>query len=114
MFEACLPLGPCVTSKETFWPSLSVLNPPIWIAEKCANRSSLPSSGVIKPYPFASLNHFTVPVAIPHPSATKNGPLRPRLSGCKKLAKIFKRETGSQTPDCFLGYLKLEVKYTQA
>src|SRR6187431_1702958 len=64
MFEACLPFGPCVTSKETFCPSFSVLKPCIWIAEKCAKRSSLPSSGVMKPYPFASLNHLTVPVAI--------------------------------------------------
>ena len=34
------------------------------IAEKCANKSSPPSSGVTKPKPFASLNHFTVPVAM--------------------------------------------------
>src|SRR6188472_4542812 len=61
---ACLPLGPVVTSKETFWPSFSVLKPCILIAEKCAKRSSPPPSGVMKPKPFASLNHFTVPVAI--------------------------------------------------
>src|ERR1700761_7292182 len=65
MFDACLPLGPCTTSKLTFWPSLRVLNPFIWIAEKCANRSSPPSSGVMNPKPFASLNHLTVPVDIP-------------------------------------------------
>src|SRR3954451_2248143 len=64
MFEACLPLGPCVTSNETFCPSLRVLKPFIWIAEKCANKSSPPSSGVIKPKPLESLNHLTVPVAI--------------------------------------------------
>src|SRR5690606_23249375 len=34
------------------------------MAEKCANRSSPPSSGVMKPKPLESLNHFTVPVAI--------------------------------------------------
>src|SRR5437879_2675351 len=34
------------------------------IAEKWANRSSPPPSGVMNPKPFASLNHFTVPVAI--------------------------------------------------
>lgn len=34
------------------------------IAEKCANKSSPPSSGVIKPKPLESLNHLTVPVAI--------------------------------------------------
>ena len=38
----------------------------IWIAEKWANKSSPPSSGVIKPKPLESLNHFTVPVAIIH------------------------------------------------
>src|SRR2546421_7567946 len=64
MLLACLPLGPVVTSNETFCPSLSVLKPCMLIAEKCANRSSPPPSGVIKPKPFASLNHFTVPVAI--------------------------------------------------
>src|SRR5215208_6493356 len=66
MFEACFPFGPCVTSNETFWPSLSVLKPLMLIAEKWANRSSPPSSGVMKPYPLESLNHLTVPVAI-HP-----------------------------------------------
>src|SRR5215510_14289901 len=64
MLLACLPFGPVVTSNETFWPSLSVLKPGMLIAEKCANRSSPPPSGVMKPKPLASLNHFTVPVAI--------------------------------------------------
>src|SRR5688500_15825911 len=65
MLLACfLPLLPWVTSKETFWPSFRVLNPGMLIAEKCAKRSSPPPSGVMKPKPFESLNHFTVPVAI--------------------------------------------------
>src|SRR6516164_7732926 len=64
MFAACLPFGPGFTSKLTFWPSWRVLKPWAWISEKCAKRSSLPSSGVMNPKPFASLNHFTVPVAI--------------------------------------------------
>src|SRR6186713_3137904 len=34
------------------------------IAEKWANRSSPPPSGVMNPNPLASLNHFTVPVGI--------------------------------------------------
>src|SRR3954469_9773440 len=34
------------------------------IAEKCANKSSPPSVGVMKPKPLESLNHLTVPVAI--------------------------------------------------
>src|SRR6478735_11566952 len=64
MLDACLPFGPWVTSNETFCPSLSVLNPCMLIAEKWANRSSPPPSGVMNPKPFASLNHLTVPVAI--------------------------------------------------
>src|SRR5512142_2267968 len=64
MFEACLPLAPCTTSKLTFCPSLSDLNPLMLMALKWANRSSPPSFGVINPKPFASLNHLTVPVAI--------------------------------------------------
>jgi len=40
------------------------LKPSPAIALWCTNRSLPPSSGVIKPYPFESLNHFTVPVAI--------------------------------------------------
>jgi hypothetical protein len=64
MLDACFPFGPSVTSKDTLWPSCSDLNPEALIAEKCANRSSPPWSGVMKSKPFASLNHFTVPVAI--------------------------------------------------
>src|SRR5581483_631968 len=64
MLEAWAPLGPCVISNDTRWFSFSDLKPFIWIAEKCANTSFPPSSGVMKPNPFASLNHFTVPVLI--------------------------------------------------
>src|SRR2546430_10718877 len=64
MFAACRPLGPRFTSNSTFWPSFSVLKPFIWIAVWCANRSSPPSLGVMKPKPLESLNHLTVPVAI--------------------------------------------------
>src|SRR5439155_15045088 len=80
MLLACLPFGPVVTSNETFWPSLSVLNPGILIAEKCANRSSPPPSGVMNPNPLASLNHFTVPVAIsviPHEQNRNRDASRP-------------------------------------
>jgi hypothetical protein len=62
--EACLPLGPVVTSNVTFMPSCRLLKPLPWIAEKCAKRSSPPPSGVMKPKPLASLNHLTVPVAM--------------------------------------------------
>src|SRR3989304_3927664 len=37
------------------------------MAEECTNTSSAPS-WVMNPYPFASLNHFTCPVAIPRTS----------------------------------------------
>jgi hypothetical protein len=37
------------------------------IALKCANNSSSPSSGLINPKPFASLNHLTTPVAMRTP-----------------------------------------------
>src|SRR5258706_5089208 len=80
MFEACLPFGPVVTSKLTFWPSLSVLKPCMVIAEKCANRSSPPSSGVMKPWHFESLNHLTVPVAMLLPSAGLGNGIHPMLA----------------------------------
>src|SRR5687767_7707200 len=62
MLPARGPLGLCSTSYCTLSFSLSVLKPAAWMAEKCTKRSLLPSSGVMKPKPFASLNHFTVPV----------------------------------------------------
>jgi len=48
------------------------------MAEKCANRSSPPSSGVMNPKPFASLNHLTVPVAIPTSPVTHVTTTSPR------------------------------------
>ena len=49
MFAACLPFGPVVISKLTRWFSARDLKPAVLIAEKCANRSSPPSSGLMKP-----------------------------------------------------------------
>src|ERR671936_319856 len=37
------------------------------IPEKCTNRSRPPSSGVMKPNPFSSENHLTVPVPTDEP-----------------------------------------------
>src|SRR3954451_19124300 len=58
------PLGPFSASKLTFAPSGRERKPfeliPVWWTK----RSFPPSSGVMKPKPFSSLNHFTVPVAI--------------------------------------------------
>ena len=47
------------------------------IAEKCANTSALPSSGVMKPNPFSALNHLTVPVAMMWLAATVADSLGP-------------------------------------
>src|SRR6056297_1795875 len=63
-FEACGPLAPSVTSNSTFWPSARLLKPEPVSALKCTNTSLPPSSCEIKPKPFASLNHFTVPVVV--------------------------------------------------
>src|SRR5450759_5071183 len=62
MLTAWSPFWPAVMSNVTFWFSWRLLKPLPWIAEKCANRSLPPPSGVIKPKPLASLNHLTVPV----------------------------------------------------
>src|SRR5580765_8580547 len=64
MLTAWSPFGPAVTSKDTFWFSFRDLKPLPWIAEKCANRSLPPPSGVMNPKPLESLNHLTVPVAM--------------------------------------------------
>src|SRR5436853_7913669 len=64
MLAARGPLGLCSTSYCTLSFSFSVLKPLAWMDEKCTKRSLLPSSGVMKPKPFASLNHLTVPVLI--------------------------------------------------
>src|SRR5438552_12919868 len=53
------------------------------MAEKCAKTSSPPPSGSMKPKPLASLNHLTVPRAIPHLllfSARHSGRLRRAVS----------------------------------
>ena len=63
------PFFPSPTSYSTFWPSSKA--PPL-TSELWTNRSLPPSSGVINPYPFVALNHFTVPLltsATPGPFA---------------------------------------------
>src|SRR6266545_1182749 len=63
-FAAWRPFGPFVTSNSTFWPSARVRKPCAWMAVWWQKTSSPPPSCVMNPKPFASLNHFTVPVAI--------------------------------------------------
>src|SRR5712691_349845 len=63
-FAACGPLGPCCSSNSTFSPSARLRKPSDWMAVWWTKTSFPPPSGVMNPKPFASLNHFTVPVAI--------------------------------------------------
>src|SRR5215217_2450855 len=60
------PLGDSPSSYSTLAPSASVRKPSPEIPEKCTKASLPPSSGVMKPKPFSSLNHLTTPVAIQH------------------------------------------------
>src|SRR5688500_4472123 len=60
------PLGDSPSSYSTFAPSARVRKPSPEIPEKCTNASLPPSSGVMNPKPFSSLNHLTTPVAIQH------------------------------------------------
>src|SRR6266571_1906406 len=62
-FCACNPLGPWATSNSTVSPSARLRKPSAWIAVKWTNTSG-PDSCAMKPKPFASLNHFTLPLAI--------------------------------------------------
>src|SRR5581483_8923518 len=68
------PFVPSTASNCTCAPSASDLKPSPAIDEWWTNTSFPPSAGVMNPYPFASLNHFTVPVAIQTPPPPrKNG-----------------------------------------
>src|SRR5215217_6668623 len=78
---ACGPLGDSPSSYSTFVPSASVRKPSPEIPEKCTNASLPPSSGVMNPKPFSSLNHFTTPVANPDTSSTMNPDARGGASG---------------------------------
>src|SRR5690349_10714404 len=67
----------------------------------CTKRSLPPSSGLMKPYPFESLNHFTVPVAMktpPSPSRERvvGGVSRPVTRSVEPLTLPHARSTGSE------------------
>src|SRR4029453_6444194 len=64
---ACGPLSPGASSNSTFAPSDSDLKPSPEIDVWWTKRSLSDPSGEMNPYPFESLNHFTVPVAIKTP-----------------------------------------------
>src|SRR5829696_7541604 len=65
-FVACGPLPDSPSSYSTFAPSASVRKPSPEMPEKWTKASFPPSSGVMNPKPFSSLNHFTTTVAIQH------------------------------------------------
>src|SRR5258708_8578791 len=90
-FCACRPFGPFTTSNSTFCPSAKVRKPSALIAVWWQNTSSPPPSCVMKPKPFVSLNHFTVPVAIRrHPSSKRvGGNGRVRRRGSRPRARAF-------------------------
>src|SRR5437773_7010563 len=51
------------------------------MAEKWANTSAPPSSGVMNPKPFSALNHFTTPTAMSSPQeAMEATPCGPRVT----------------------------------
>src|SRR4051812_20249922 len=65
-FVAWGPFPDSPSSYSTRAPSARVRNPSPEIPEKWTNASFPPSSGVMTPKPFSSLNHLTTPVAIQH------------------------------------------------
>src|SRR5256885_3958957 len=96
MLAARGPLGLCSTSYCTLSFSFSVLNPLAWMDEKCTKRSLLPSSGVMKPKPLASLNHFTVPVLMSDASISigKKGAIG-REAALRKIKELLENPTVS-------------------
>src|SRR5690606_38045078 len=89
--SACRPFWPWTTVKVTFWPSLRLLKPCIWMARKWTNTSS-PFSRLMKPKPLASLNHLTVPVSRSAITATPGtllggGYAVATAAGCKEYAR---------------------------
>ena len=66
VFSRQLPIRPTDCAQfRSVWFSRRLLWPSPWIAEKCANKSLPPPSGVMKPKPLPSSNHLTVPVSVP-------------------------------------------------
>src|SRR3954469_20140162 len=93
MLAARGPFGLCSTSYCTLSFSFSVLKPLAWMDEKCTKRSLLPSSGVMKPKPLASLNHFTLPVLIFH--SLKSIEKKTRLCACGRSRREPTDEDGT-------------------
>src|SRR6185369_1435583 len=62
------------------------------MAEKWANTSGPPSSGVMNPKPFSALNHFTVPTAMIDCSLHK-ADLHPLFADAAELVTHCRRRT---------------------
>src|SRR3954468_20434985 len=82
------PLAPSVTSNSTRWFSARVLKPVSAMAEKWTKTSLPPFSGVMKPKPLLSLNHFTEPLTL----------TAMRLSSLA--APAFPRQAGTDRAGC--------------
>src|SRR5665647_2060514 len=111
MLTAWSPFWPAVMSNVTFWFSCRLLKPLPWIAEKCANRSLPPPSGVMKPKPLASLNHLTVPVLmslLPRKINNRLAPEMRELQGGKRRPEEY-RGRGYDGPAIPLPYIPAVV-----
>src|SRR6185503_17150090 len=77
------------------------------MALKCTNTSS-PPSWVMKPYPFASLNHLTVPLAMTRPLSERGSrPVKPRHhgGGPPELWRKSKNAAGAEVPAALISKL---------
>jgi len=89
-FLASGPRSLSSTSKITMSPSDSVLNPVMSMAEKWT-KMSRPSFSLMKPYPFLSLNHFTVPFAKTlTSSSSQKFPSKMSLCRCRRYSGAWK------------------------
>jgi hypothetical protein len=88
-FLASGPRSLSSTSKMTMSPSDRVLNPVMSMAEKWT-KTSRPSFSLMKPYPFLSLNHFTVPFAKTLTSSSPKFPSKMSLCLCRRYSGTWK------------------------
>jgi hypothetical protein len=88
-FLASGPRSLSSTSKMTMSPSDRVLNPVMSMAEKWT-KTSRPSFSLMKPYPFLSLNHFTVPFAKTLTSSSQKFPSKTFLCLCRRYSGTWK------------------------
>src|SRR5208283_4406246 len=81
-----------------------------------ANRSSPPPSGVMKPKPFASLNHLTVPVGMfssPNNQEKKSGHTRPMFRSQGQESTALRQLPTSRTGRALVLEIKHNPEYTR-